>query len=266
MKNRKKIAYENVKKSRKFLVENGVDVNEKELVKKSFINLGHTLGDFLFLGFYNEKNIDRYVELRNIEYLQKSFDKGCGVILSTAHFGSWELAARALALKGFKSLIIYNRFKKPEWLDSVVKKQRERSGNKLLLKQSSFLSLYKHLVKKNGMVTLLTDQHAFDQEGEKISFLGQDVCAHSSFVKLSIKTGAIIVPGFMFVEGLSRYVIEFSKPIDPDDFKNSTNQDSLSQDSLSRVHDMTLACNKALERAIFKAPHLWMWQHRRFKI
>lgn len=249
-KKRRRIAISNIKKCQKFLENRiGDRVSPIKIVKKSFACLGQTLGDFLLLRKYTNKNIDKYVIAKNLNYLEEAVEKGNGVIISTAHFGSWELAAHYFALKGFKSLIIYNKFKKPVWFDDIVKRQRENSGNTLLLKDNSFLSLYKHL-KKGGIIILLTDQHAFPPEGERVSFLGQDAWTHTAFVKMSKKTGAPIIPAFMFVEGISSYSIELCKPIYPEDFS---------------VLDLTRACNIALEDAIVRAPHLWMWQHRRFK-
>jgi len=253
---RRKIAIENVKKCYPFIFkgEKYSEAKVRKIVKKSFINLGHTLGDFLFLKWYTKNNIDNYVTFKNRDYFEQALSKGDGLILSAAHFGGWELSAHVLALKGFESLVLYNRFKRPSWLDRVVKKQRERSGNRLILKQNSFLSIYKWL-KKGGVVALLTDQHAIPPEGEKMRLLGVDAWVHTSFIKMSIKTGALIVPAFMHVKGNYRYEIEFFKPIDPRDFVDCENQ----------ALAMARECFKALEESIIKSPHLWMWQHRRFK-
>jgi len=226
----------------------------RRLVKKSFAGLGQNLSDFLLLRWYTKNNIDRYISIHNIEHLKVARAKGCGVIISTAHFGSWELAAHYLALKGFESVIIYNKFKAVPRIDAWVKNQRERVGNTLILKQNSFLTLFKQL-KNGGIVTLMTDQHAFPPEGISVPFLGVDVWMHAAFVKMSIKTGAPIVPAYMVVKDYLRYVIEFGKPIDPDEYVQHSDP----------VYAMTLACSKALEKAIITNPELWMWQHRRFK-
>ena len=255
-KKRRKVAISNVNLCYKFLFKNEKYSHKKvrKIVKERFTGLGHTLADFLLLRWYTNKNIDNYVKVTNFEYLKDALAKNRGVILSTAHFGSWEFAAHYLGLKGLKSVIVYNKFKKPAWLDKKVLRQRQISGNTLLLKQNSFLPLYKHL-KKGGMTILLTDQHSVPSMGEKVSFLGQNVWTHTSFIKLSLKTGAILVPGFMFLDGYSKYTIKFFEPIDPLCF-------SQSQDA---IRLMARAYNKALESSIVSAPQAWMWQHRRFK-
>ena len=101
----------------------------------------------------------------------------------------------------------------------------------------------------------MTDQHAVPPEGIKVSLLGQDAWTHATFVKMSIKTGAPIIPAYMFIKGYSKYTIEFGEPIFPGDYAEKKDP----------IYSMTCACNKALERAVNARPELWMWQHRRFK-
>ena len=119
---------------------------------------------------------------------------------------------------------------------------------------TTYVSLFKH-IKNGGAVTIMTDQHAVPPEGINVPLLGQDAWTHATFVKMSIKTGAPIVPAYMFVKGYSKYVIKFGEAVFPEAYLG--NKDP--------VYDMTLACNKALGCAIKTHPELWMWQHRRFK-
>jgi KDO2-lipid IV(A) lauroyltransferase len=263
-KKRRNVALANVKKCYFFMSENTLskkhtgEVKKKAqpsvIVKKSFACLGTNLADFLLLPFYTKKNIDRFISIENENYLKSSIALGRGVILSTAHFGSWELAAHVMALKNFKSLIVYNKFKKHFWLDDFIKKRRELSGNSLLPKQNAFLSLYKHL-KGGGIITLVTDQHAVPPDGIKVPLLGQDAWTHTAFIKMSLKTGAIIVPVFIFPKNGAKYSIKFYEPINPKNFR-------LKDDS---IFCMARKCNRALEDAILRSPESWMWQHRRFK-
>ena len=226
----------------------------KKLVRNSFVLLGHTFGDFLLLPWYTKKNIDDYVRIKNLYYLKRVLDRGKGVIISTAHFGSWELAAHSFALKDFPSMIVYNPLKWPLWLDGYVKRRREIGGNCLISKQNSFFTLYKHL-KHNGIISLLADQHSFPPEGIQTSLFGQTVWTHSTFIKMSLKIGAPIIPGFIFVKSLTKYVVELGKPLEPELFAKKKNP----------VISMASEYNKILERMIKRAPEHWMWQHRRFR-
>ncbi len=256
-KKRRNIAITNVKKCYKFISsertkKNLSTVSPSRIVKRSFAGLGQNLSDFLLLKYYTSKNIDKYINIKNKNFLFNYLDKPRGIIILSAHFGSWELAAHYFGLKGFKSMIVYTKFKKPDWLDDYVKRRRELSGNKLVLKDRSFLSLYKHL-KNGGISILLTDQHAAAPEGDKINFLGQNAWSHTTFAKLAIKTNSVIIPAFMFTRGYFKYVIKLMEPIDP------LNSSIIDFKKVSRLS------NNAIENAIIEDPGQWMWQHRRFK-
>ena len=218
------------------------------------MSLGHSLADFLLLKFYTKKNIDKYVQIKGLEYLEQALKRNKGIIFSTAHFGSWELAAHCFALKGFKSLILYNPIKKPLWLENFVKKRREISGNCLIPKKNSLFSIYKKL-RKGDMVSILIDQSCLPGDGRKINLFGYETWTHTAFIKLSLKTGAPIVPGFIFTKSLFKYEIDISEPLYPEKFVEFKDLEK----------QIALTSNQTLEKAICKAPELWMWQHRRFK-
>ena len=230
------------------------DKRNNQIVRDSFISLGHNLADFLLLRFYNKKNVGRYVEVKNKKFLDDAISKGKGLIFSGAHFGSWELAANFLALKGLKSLVLYNPIKKPLWLEKWVKNNREHSGNILIAKQNSLLKVYRHL-KGSGSVIFMTDQHCIPKEGVRVNLFNNNVWMHNSFIHLSLRTGAPIISCFIHTNGLKKYTLEFSEPIYPSDYT----------DELGSVRKMAELVNKNMEKAILKSPGQWMWQHRRFK-
>lgn len=249
-KKRKKIAFDNVD----LCFSRKSKIKKNKIVRDSYISLGHSLADFLLLRFYKKRNIDKYVEGKNFFYLEKVLEAGKGLILSTAHFGSWELAAHYLALKGYKSIILYNPIKKPIWLESYVKRNREINGNILLPKQASFLTIYRHL-KNGGIVTFIADQHCSANDGIQVPLFNIDVWTHTSLIKLSLKTGAPIISGFMYTKNLFKYELELQNPLWPKNFLTTTDSE----------YHMAHESNKNLEAAIIKKPGHWMWQHRRFK-
>ncbi len=206
------------------------------------------------LKFYNKNNVDRYLDVENLHHFKDAKNKGKGVIFSTAHFGSWELAAHIFALKGFKSLILYKPLKKPQWLEVWVKKRRQINGNVLISKYNAMLTVFRAL-KKGKMVGFIADQHCTPEDGLLVPFFGHKVWTHTSFIKLSLKTGAPIVPGFMITKNFFKYEMKVFKPLYPQDFLQYENPE----------YEMAVASNKILEQIIRKKPENWMWMHRRFK-
>lgn len=250
---RKKIAIKNVNFC--FKPKSSIDQkNNKKIVRQSFILLGHSLADFILIRFYKKNYLDKIFTIKNLDYLKESLKLGNGVILSTGHFGSWELAAHYLALSGYKCMILYKPMKDSKFLEKVIKNNREIAGNILIPKENSLLALFKHL-KRGGIVLLASDQHCYPPDGREVKLFGHDVRTHTAFINLSIKTGAPILPGFIFTKNLFYYEMNICKPIIPGDFKNS----------LDPELEMAIISNKYLQDAIKKAPQDWLWSHRRFK-
>ena len=225
-----------------------------KIAKESYISLGHAMADFILLKRYSAKNIDKYIAFKNLNYLQEALSLGRGVIICSGHFGSWELAAHALALKGYKSLILYNPIKKPAWLEKAVIKRREVGGNQLISKRAALGKVGRWL-RRGGVATLLVDQNCKPVDGVRIPLLGQDVWTNISCAQLSLRLGAPIVPGFIFTKGLGGYELYIGKPLYPEEFK------SLEDPAKS----IATAFYGELEGAITKSSGEWMWQHRRFK-
>jgi Kdo2-lipid IVA lauroyltransferase/acyltransferase len=231
--------------------------NKKELIKiarNSFVLLGHSFADFILLRFYKKRYLDKHFKINNYGGFRKTLNKGKGLILYAAHFGSFELAAHFLALNGHKCLILYNPIKGSLFFEKVVKNNRENSGNKLIPKVNSLLTVYRHL-KKGGIVIFAADQNAYPPDGKKIPLFGKDVWTHTGLVSLSLKTGAPVIPAFIYTKNLFNYEIDIFSPLLPEQYFNFADSE----------YEMTKKINLDLEVAIKKSPEHWMWQHRRFK-
>jgi Kdo2-lipid IVA lauroyltransferase/acyltransferase len=226
----------------------------KKVALKSFMNQGQTAADLLLLSVYTKKNIDKYVTIKNKHYFLEAQQKNKGVIFTTAHFGSWELGSHTFALNDIACCILYNPIKHNSKLETLIKKQRERSGHTLIPKERALLRIFKQL-KGNKFVSFVTDQYCIPEEGMQVPLFGQRPWTHTGFIKLSLKTGAPIVPVFMFTKNFFKYEEEICKPLYPENFLHYKNPE----------YEMARAHNKALEKAIKKSPSQWMWQHRKFK-
>ncbi|MBU4269294.1 lysophospholipid acyltransferase family protein [Candidatus Dependentiae bacterium] len=252
-KKRKNIAIKNINAC--FVPKNSSDIkNNKKTIRKSFALLGQSLADFILVRFYKKDKINNYFKIKNLDFFKDALNKKCGVILSTAHFGSWELAAHFLALNGFKSFILYNPIRKSAWFEKIIKKNREFSGNTLIPKQNSLLTLYRHL-KNGGIVLLASDQHAYSPDGREYELFGNRTFLHSAFIKLSLETNSPIVSGFVYTNDLFSYEMDICEPIYPKDYVSYNDPEF----EILKKH------TNLLENAIKKSPENWLWTHRRFK-
>ncbi len=191
------------------------------------------------------------VKAEGKEYLKKAFEKGKGIIAISGHLGNWEHAA---AWMGYN----YGGTGIARHSDSPVQKEliselRAVSGLKILGKEESMTKVIS-ILRKNGIIGLLSDQHA-ENEGIKVPFFGQVTGTVVGAAVFAYLTGAPIIP----VQSIRIAPFKFKIVIDaPVEWTKLADRDST-------VRKTTEIVNKTLERMILRAPGQWLWQHRRFR-
>lgn len=75
-------------------------------------------------------NIDKLVTVDGLEYLEKAYKEGKGVIMATGHFGNWELLGATVALHGYPMLSI-TRKQNNSQMDRFINEYREMVGQKV---------------------------------------------------------------------------------------------------------------------------------------
>ncbi|HXK61115.1 MAG TPA: hypothetical protein PLP42_14600 [Acidobacteriota bacterium] len=77
-------------------------LNAAEVARQTFENLAFEDLDTFYFPFWNKNNIGRYFSFSGLEYLDSALEKGKGVLVFTAHFGSICAPLVAFALKGYQ--------------------------------------------------------------------------------------------------------------------------------------------------------------------
>jgi KDO2-lipid IV(A) lauroyltransferase len=187
------------------------------------------------------------------EVCREDVEKNIPVIIVTAHYGNWELAATAWARQfGIPMVSIMREFANP-LIGKYILKSRQSEVHQCVYKDGGIRALLKAL-RENKTVAILADQHAGTHEGVETTFFGQPCRTHSSPALLHLKTGVPIMPevtrrkpegGFEFVVAdLIRYT--------PTDDKEGD------------IQKVTQMYTTALEKLISEQPDQWMWVHRRW--
>jgi KDO2-lipid IV(A) lauroyltransferase len=213
-----------------------------------FESVARLLVSFAKFPDINKLNVSDWIRYEGLEHYQAAKAKGKGVLVATAHLGNWELSAFAHALLTEPMGIMVRPLDNP-LVDNLVERRRGRSGNKLILKKDSALSVVRAL-KNNEAIGILIDQNTTADEGVFIEFFGKEACAGAAFAKLAARTGAAVVPGFaLWEKAEEKYVLRFYPEIkmtgDP-------------QSDTQRIHS-------EIERLIREYPDQWLWIHRRWK-
>ncbi len=224
----------------------------RRTAKKVFENLAKNAVELVNFPKINKTNIDKFVELKNTDILDRAFRKGHGIIIVTAHFGNWELMAAALRLKGYPGVTIGRRiyFEKYDrylnWLrktHDVDVVYRDESPRRAL-----------NILKENRIVGIVADQDVDSVEGVFVKFFGQPAYTPIGPVALAKASGASLIPVFIIRQN-GRHILMIEKAIELIETGN-------------KVADLvtnTQEWSDVVESYIRRYPEQWVWMHPRWK-
>ena len=165
----------------------------RAIVKESYRNLGRGLAEALRLPSLCPGLMD-YIDIHGEENLKEALAKGKGVVALTAHFGNWEFAAAALALKGYPMNAIGAEQRDPRITDLVVS-LRSSCGVKTMSRGFDLKSAVRCL-KKGEILGVLLDQD-FGDDGIVVPFMGVPASTPFGPVKMADRIGSAVVPLFI---------------------------------------------------------------------
>jgi len=190
------------------------DKNENEIHKirrQMFRNFAKYLADFFRFTKIDKKYIQEKIQIKNIHYLDQALANGKGAIILTAHLGNWELGGVVLGLLGypFYAVALPHKHKK---VDDFFNFQRESKGVKVIpLGKAVKTSL--NILKENKLLALVGDRE-FTRGGITVNLFGKLTAFPKGPAALSLKTGSLIIPGFMVRNADDSFTLQFEKPIE----------------------------------------------------
>jgi KDO2-lipid IV(A) lauroyltransferase len=229
----------------------GVGVSTaREIVTQSYRNLGRSLVEFYRLPL-TASHIGDYVTIHGEDHLRQALERGKGVILMTAHFGSWEVAAAMLARGGFPMNAI-GAEQRDERITAKIESLRAQAGVKPIGKGFDLKAALACL-RRGEILGVLLDQDARDK-GMVVPFLGLPASTPYGPVKLAHKLGAAVVPIFTVrrPDGFT-HDLHLLPPLEG---KSGPFGADLEADLAQ--------CNEILSRWIRDYPDHWLWLYPRW--
>ncbi len=233
------------------------EAERRSVLEASFANIGRSVAEVALLaGRHGEQLLDgiRLEGLEHLEAAQRSTRDG-GVILLTAHFGSWEAAGAALARAGIPLSVVHHGFENP-FIGRMVTDWRRSSGMQTLELGSAGLGAVRAL-RHGRVVAMLFDQNAGRSEGRFVPFFGLEASTRAGPALLAMRFGVPVVPAFFFREGDGpRHVARFRPALEIE--PGGDDPERALYRNLCRM-------NQAIEDAVREAPDQWTWIHKRWK-
>ena len=229
------------------------------LSKKVYTELSITITEILLM-FTEQFNIEKVI--KNHDEAQKKLhdiaqNSPNGVIVMTAHFSNWELAAHFLAKNGLPMLAIGRKGNNKLIDQKITIPFRNKYGNRATSKDNAMLAMAKTL-KKGDAVGLLIDQKSGRHNSVKVNFFGTLAETTLSVAMLKLKFNPMVVPIFIARQSDGMYEMIINKPIDyvADEI----------EDKEKKLEAMTLKYNQVIEKTIRQYPTQWFWMHNRWRL
>lgn len=234
------------------------DPRAKHAAFTSWSKYGHTASDLIA---FPHMNIDRIEsELQDMtqgatwkEYVQQAFDAGKGVMISSAHFGSWDMAG-ALAGRYFPLFAIAETFKDPR-LNDLIQGHRNAKKVGIIPMEKSSMRIIHELQHKN-IVAIVVDRPMTRETGVEVTFFGEKTYVPGAPAALALKAGSPVVPGFVWYGKKGRFFIRAFPPIFPQPYDGPAGR-------AQEIQRLTQYMYNAQEEVVREWPTQW-FMFRRF--
>ena len=234
------------------------DLRVKRAALSSWSNYGRTAASLICLPYVDMLDVDARTEdlTRGMtwqECVGSAMAHGKGVVITTGHFGSWDLAG-AIAARHVPLSAIADTFKDPQ-LNSLLQGHRLEKSVQIIPVLSAGRRVMEELDASRA-VAIVIDRPVARERGVEVTFFGHKTYVPIGSAALSIRSGAPIVPGYVWYAPDNGYYIRVFPPIFPRAVSGSVERTR----EIQRLTQYTFACQ---EEVVRQCPTQW-FMFRRF--
>jgi KDO2-lipid IV(A) lauroyltransferase len=172
-----------------------------QVARRAFQNYGRMLADFVLMGSLEPDDLLRQITFEGLEHVDAALAQGRGAIMAVPHMGSWDMAGSWAAAKGYSVFAVAERF--PGSLNNAVVDTRQRFGLNVIPLGRPAVRAITDALRSNGVVALLCDLE--QGPGVDVRFFGRRAVVPGGPAAIAIKTGAALLPSYVYGVGPSRY-------------------------------------------------------------
>lgn len=257
------IVYYVIKYRRKVVRENMQkvypDMSQKErlsLERNFYKHFTDYMVETIKLLHISDKEMRRRMEFVDADVVDRYTTQGRSVMLLLGHYGNWEwipsLTMWCAQPQGIQAGQIYRPLRN-KWFDQFFIRLRGRFGPQCIAKNDTFRNLLK--CKREGRVSLtgfIADQTPSPRNIHHwVDFLGRSTPVLTGFETIARKLDMAVV--YIDVEVVKR------------GYYRATFRLLEDNPAACPEFDITNRYNAAMEQTIRRAPHAWLWTHKRWK-
>jgi KDO2-lipid IV(A) lauroyltransferase len=229
------------------------EAERRRLVGECFRHFGAALCDTISSSRFDARDFCHLFTLEGWEHVDEAESLGKGLFLLTAHLGFWELSPPLVALTRGPMSIVVRPADNP-FLDRELRGLRERFGNAVIPKRGAARGMLETM-RERGRLGILIDQRVQEKEGIAVPFFGRPALTSPILARLSLRTGAPVVPLTVYPEPGGRYRVVVRPAILPPSNPAKGDEAALA---------LTRRYLEVAEEDIRAHPEMWLWMHRRW--
>lgn len=244
----------NVKANLKAIFPEKSDREISKIMIRMFRNFAKYLVDFFRFSRLDTEYVKRNVRIENIHYLDDALSKGKGAIALTAHLGNWELGGAVVALLGypFWAVVLSHKHKS---IDNFFNSQRESKGVKVIPLRKAVRQCL-NVLADNEIVALAGDRD-FTENGIVLDFFGKPALLPIGPAAFALKTGALIVPVFIFRNKDDTFTLRFERPIESVSYADLEMRPDSRMDRSDQLRELINRYKVIFEDYIRRYPEQW---------
>jgi KDO2-lipid IV(A) lauroyltransferase len=232
------------------------NLSEKEInsiAHKNYVSIARTFLELFLIPKLSREEISALFTINNLELIHKKKSEGRGLILLTAHYGNWELAAIATGIQLSTSINVLVKEQSNPFVTKWLKSVRENFGNKEIPLGISVKEIFKSL-KNDKIVGVVGDQRG-PKDGVKVNFLGTKTSTFigTASIALKLKSPVLVLFSIRKPDGKYEGVIE------------EICLEDLQGDNEQMVREFNQKYVQLLENVIVQNPEQWFWMHNIWK-
>jgi len=225
---------------------------QSDLCKKTYQNLGNTFFEVFLMKFIPVSLLSNYVEIEGLQVLEEAMKEEKGVMLTSGHFGHWELMTAAIS--SFSTPVsIYSGQQRNPFFDSLLNEVRQKFGTHTIPKSKTSFIEMSRVLKKKQLFGILGDLNE-SKHPHFISFFGKAAASGVGIPTFILKFKCPLLFAWTVRTGPLQHKVQIIR----------LNYE-LSGDRTEDLKQVSQLVSDQLESVIKQHPEHYFWLNKRWK-
>lgn len=224
----------------------------RRVARDCFRHLGKNVVEFLALSSQSPEQVQALVRVEGMEHLRAALTTGEGAILTSAHYGNWELAAARVGCEIARVNVI-GRLPNNPHVTRFITRIREPKGYTVIERERT-MTPYLERLRRNELVCTLTDANNMSSD-LFVPFFGRPAAVPRGAAVLALRSGRPVFPAFCHREPDESHRLVIHPPLEP----------RAGRDIKRAVEEWMVTITAMIEARVREDPAQWLWIHDRWK-